>query len=314
MEKRKLKPWMAVLFVLAFGADIFVLSRFLAGWFGIWGTLLHEIILALLAVGLAAAFGADLKKVFPFHRPEAVKAAGTLILWLGTFLAAMAVTMFITYFFPQKVIEANQGVENIILSGTVAFSMFLIAFTPAVCEEMAFRGGLLSCFRNTKNKWVGILIVAVVFGIFHGSIWRCIPTAILGTALGYLLVETENMFYNMLFHFVNNAVPVLLLGLTELLTYKEAADPDMAQAVMADHLPLLSVAVYVIAACGAPFLIYIGNYLLHRGMPGYDKGLFPREKKKVFAVLLILTCYIFAMGIFLFAGSFNAAAKYLISN
>ena len=65
MEKKNLKPWMAVVFVLAFALDIFVLSGFLGMWFGVWGTLLHEIILAVLAVLLAALFRADLKRRIP---------------------------------------------------------------------------------------------------------------------------------------------------------------------------------------------------------------------------------------------------------
>ncbi len=32
--------------------------------------------------------------------------------------------------------------------------------------------------------------------------------------MGYLLAETDNMFYNMLFHLINNALPTLLLQLT----------------------------------------------------------------------------------------------------
>ena len=69
MEKRHLRPWMAVLFVLAFALDIFVVSGFLGLWFGVWGTLLHELLLALLAVLLAALFRADLRRVFPLNGP-----------------------------------------------------------------------------------------------------------------------------------------------------------------------------------------------------------------------------------------------------
>ena len=112
MEKRNLRPWMAVIFVLAFALDIFVVSGFLGMWFGVWGTLLHELLLALLAVLLAALFRADLCRVFPFKWPRASRVAGTLILWLGTFLAAMAVTMLVSYFFPQEVLGAGQGVQE----------------------------------------------------------------------------------------------------------------------------------------------------------------------------------------------------------
>ena len=304
---------MAVIFVLAFALDIFVVSGFLGMWFGVWGTLLHELLLALLAVLLAALFRADLRRVFPFKWPRASRVAGTLILWLGTFLAAMAVTMLVSYFFPQEVLGAGQGVQDIVVSIPVLLALFLVALTPAVCEELAFRGGFLGCLRGMKSKWAGILIVAVVFGAFHGSVWRMIPTAILGVALGYLLVETDNLFYSMLFHFVNNAVPVLLLGLLSLMPVQESAgDIEAVQTAMSSHLPLFAVAVYMLYACGAPFLIYIGNYLIHRGQPGYDRGLFPREKRKTLLALVGSSAYILVIGVVMFLASFGAIMRGLM--
>lgn len=55
------------------------------------------------------------------------------------------------------------------------------------------------------------MLTGCIFGAFHGSIWRFLPTAILGMAMAYLLTETGNMVYNMLFHAVNNLLPLVLL-------------------------------------------------------------------------------------------------------
>ena len=78
--------------------------------------------------------------------------AGTLILWLGTFLAAMAVTMLVSYFFPQEVLGAGQGVQDIVVSVPVLLALFLVALTPAVCEEMAFRGGFLGLSAGHEEQ------------------------------------------------------------------------------------------------------------------------------------------------------------------
>ena len=200
MEKRQLKPWMAVIFVPVFWIDIFILSGLFGRWFGVWGTLIGELLLIVLAVGIAAAFRADIRRIFPLKRPEAAKVGGTIVLWLGTFLAAMGIVGVLSYFFPQQMLGAGEDVGSVVMTLPAWFSLFLVALTPAVCEEVAFRGAFLGCFRSIRNKWIGILVVSVVFGLFHGSIWRAIPTTILGIAMGYLLMETDNMFYNMLFH------------------------------------------------------------------------------------------------------------------
>ena len=200
------------------------------------------------------------------------------------------------------------------MSIPVLLALFLVALTPAVCEELAFRGGFLGCLRGMKSKWAGILIVAAVFGMFHGSVWRFIPTAILGISLGYLLVETDNLFYSMLFHFVNNAVPVLLLGLLSLLPVEElygSGGMEAVQTSISSHLPLASVAVYIIFSCGSPFLIYIGRYLIHRGEPGYEGGLFPADRKKTLLVLLGVSAYIFLIGLILYLGSVGPMMRYM---
>lgn len=312
MEKRQLRPWMTVLFVIVFGGILFVAGGFLGRWFGMGGLFLQELFLAVAAVLLAAAFRADLRKVFPLRRVEAAKVGGTLLLWLGMFLVTMMITMTISYFFPQEVLGAGNEVGGIIAGLPVGTALFLIAFAPAVCEEVAFRGALLSCFRSAKSRWIGILVTAVIFGAFHGSVWRFVPTAILGAVMGYLLFETENMIYSMLFHFVNNAVPVLLAGAAQMASGFEMG-AELQQAAQY-HLPFAAVAAYWMYGSGAPFLLYIGNYLLHRGQPGYDRGLFPREKRGTLLVLAGISGFLFAAGLLILVGLMGAELQYGLSS
>ena len=247
MEKRQLKPWMAVIFVPVFWIDIFILSGWFGRWFGVWGALIGELLLIVLAVGIAVVFGADLRRVFPLKRPEAAKTGGTIVLWFGTFLAAMGIVGVLSYFFPQQMMGAGEDLGSVVMTLPAWFSLFLVALTPAVCEEVAFRGAFLGCFRGIRNKWIGILLVSVVFGLFHGSVWRAIPTALLGIAMGYLLTETDNMFYNMLFHLINNAVPIFLLLFLSMMPSAAVDQSQMAevQQQMAGVLSLMVMAVYL---------------------------------------------------------------------
>ena len=93
--------------------------------------------------------------------------------------------------------------------------------------------------------------------------FRFFPTAVGGVMMGYLLWETGNMCYNMLFHFINNALPVILLYAMQgvysrMELYMEAQ--ILAQGTQ-DMLP--AVGMYLMMASAAPGAIYIGNYLLH---------------------------------------------------
>lgn len=307
MEKRQLKPWMAVIFVLAYAVDIFILGGIFAQWFGVWGTVCHEVVLVLLAVGFAVAFRADLREVFPFQKPKLSTTLGTIILWIGSYLGIMMITMFITYFFPKEVMEAGQGVQQILVGLPALASLLLVSLTPAICEEVAFRGAFLGCFRGGKHKWVGIIIVAVVFGMFHGSIWRMIPTMLLGIMMGYLLVETGNMFYNMLFHLINNAFPILLLALMQLILPATQMNAALDTAAV-ETLPLASVGAYLLYGAAAPILIYIGNHLIHRGQPGFDRGIFPREKRTQQIVLIVVSLLMAGAGMLVMIASVLSAA------
>ena len=293
MNKKTWKPYVAIVLILLYGVDIFVLSGYCVYFFGEWGILLYEGLLAVLAVGTVALFREDVRRAFPFHRPTLAKTVGTVLMWIGTLLITMIPTSILLYVFPEQMSGATESVSE--LSGGLPFALavLLICVTPAIFEEMAFRGGLFSCFRGFKSPWPAILISAVVFGAFHGSFWRFVPTAMLGIAMGYLLAETDNMFYNMLFHLINNALPMLLLQLT-------FSQMESAESMIQTGVPLVTVAVYFLYASAGPFLLYAGNYLIHKGQPGYDRGLLPKEKKKTFLGLVLVSMVFLGLGVLLF--------------
>lgn len=284
---------MAIVLIPLYGVDIFVLSGYCVYFFGEWGILLYEGLLAVLAVGTVALFREDVRRAFPFHRPTLAKTVGTVLMWIGTLLITMIPTSILLYVFPEQMSGATESVSE--LSGGLPFALavLLICVTPAIFEEMAFRGGLFSCFRGFKSPWPAILISAVVFGAFHGSFWRFVPTAMLGIAMGYLLAETDNMFYNMLFHLINNALPMLLLQLT-------FSQMESAESMIQTGVPLVTVAVYFLYASAGPFLLYAGNYLIHKGQTGYDRGLLPKEKKKTFLGLVLVSMVFLGLGVLLF--------------
>ena len=119
----------------------------------------------------------------------------------------------------------------------------------------------------------------------------------LGIAMGYLLAETDNMFYNMFFHLINNALPTLLLQLTSSVASEQM---ESAEAMASTGILLVTVAVYFMYASAGPFLLYAGNYLIHKGQPGYDRGLLPREKKKTLLGLVLVSSVFLGLGILLF--------------
>jgi membrane protease YdiL (CAAX protease family) len=87
--------------------------------------------------------------------------------------------------------------------------LIYIAVLPAICEELAFRGALLSGLRRKLRPVALVLVVGVIFGLFHVSLFRLAPTAVMGMILTVVALLTGSVFPGMLLHFGNNALGVL---------------------------------------------------------------------------------------------------------
>ena len=88
-------------------------------------------------------------------------------------------------------------------------TLFVVALMPAICEEMMFRGFIFSAFRKKYKITAAILLVAVLFGVYHMSVVRFFTTALLGAALAITVYYSGSIFPAMLMHFCNNGVAVL---------------------------------------------------------------------------------------------------------
>jgi sodium transport system permease protein len=84
-----------------------------------------------------------------------------------------------------------------------------LLFLPPLAEEVFFRGFMLSGLRRRGGAIPAVILVAVVFAMFHMAPARYIPTGLIGLWLGYLVVATGSLFPAILAHLVNNSIPLL---------------------------------------------------------------------------------------------------------
>lgn len=86
-----------------------------------------------------------------------------------------------------------------------ALYLFVIAVVPALVEEFAFRGVVLSHLRKYGNTFA-ILASSLLFGLVHGNLVQ-IPFAFAaGCILAYIDILTDSMLPSIIVHFLNNAV------------------------------------------------------------------------------------------------------------
>ena len=93
-------------------------------------------------------------------------------------------------------------------AGFFAADVLLTAVLPAVCEEFAMRGGLLTAMQRSFKKGTCIFICAVVFGLFHQNVRQVFYTALFGALAAYMTIELKSIYPAMLMHFTNNFLSV----------------------------------------------------------------------------------------------------------
>ncbi|GAA4439507.1 ABC transporter permease subunit/CPBP intramembrane protease [Bremerella cremea] len=127
----------------------------------------------------------------------------------------------------QKSIPMSQDLQERLasmLGGTAdlpiwaIFAMF--AVLPAICEEFACRGFILSGMRHLGHKWAAISISAIFFGMLHGILQQSIPAAIFGLMIGFVAVQCRSLFPAIAFHMVHNSL-VFAHGVITTETMKE---------------------------------------------------------------------------------------------
>ncbi|MCY1721753.1 CPBP family intramembrane metalloprotease [Prolixibacteraceae bacterium Z1-6] len=92
----------------------------------------------------------------------------------------------------------------------LTFNIFMIAFLPAIGEELLFRGVVQRIFTNmTKNYHWGIWISAILFSTLHMQFYGFVPRVLLGAMFGYMLVWSGSMWLPIVGHFLNNALAVI---------------------------------------------------------------------------------------------------------
>jgi sodium transport system permease protein len=88
-----------------------------------------------------------------------------------------------------------------LLMGLLAY-----ALVPAVCEELAFRGFILTGLHRRFRPRNAILASAFLFALYHMNVFLLLPAFGLGIVLGLLTVRSLSLVPAILFHFLHNAL------------------------------------------------------------------------------------------------------------
>lgn len=175
------------------------------------GIVLTQVMIISLPLLFAYYIKSDFKKVFSLKLPKIKHLFGAACLWFGTYLLAMVITNIIMYYFPQNQ-EIVEGLNNaLFIKNNLLLNLLIVAAMPAICEEIFFRGFILTSFKNNKKSYRGAIIFSgILFGLMHMDFIRVVPTSILGIAFAYAVCKTNSIGVSMFMHFLNNGFAVVV--------------------------------------------------------------------------------------------------------
>lgn len=156
-------------------------------------------VLVAIVVAWAGPYGRmGMRGAPPRHFVEAIAAAG-----IGVLLA-----MAYSYGLQQLLPEIEGGLNDITERLGLIASLFVIAVTPAVLEEIIFRGMLQGRLMALFGRSTGYFVTAAAFAIVHGQP-AVLPIHLgIGLYLGWLRERSGSLLPCMLMHFLYNGTLV----------------------------------------------------------------------------------------------------------
>ncbi|MDU1203661.1 MAG: type II CAAX endopeptidase family protein [Clostridiales bacterium] len=205
----------ALIYTISLIALIYI-GSFMQLYWGTIGLIATEVMILLIPVLYAIYIKADIKNTFSLRMIKIRYILGSIIVWFGGYLIINITTQILLSLFPEGA-DVLQAVNSSVMMDSFIASLVVVALIPAICEEVLFRGFLLSSFKgkSKKSKIWAIIIVGILFGIMHLNFIRIVPTAMLGILFAYSALATKSIWTSVFMHFLNNGFSVCVLYLNE---------------------------------------------------------------------------------------------------
>lgn len=175
--------------------------------FGLGGVFGTQLIILLVPLAVVLYTKKDIRQTYGFRGAKPTGFLGAFFVILGMYPINIVLSYILISLFPQSADNVVTTFSSI-MDGNAVSLFLVIAVAPAICEEMLFRGLIYNSMKAKYRVSVAIAIVAVLFGIYHMSLVKFIPTGLLGLVLCYVAYRTGSIFPSMMMHFLNNAASV----------------------------------------------------------------------------------------------------------
>ena len=177
--------------------------------FGLAGVFGTQLILLLVPLALVIYTKRDIRQTYGFARTKVSAFIGGVFMITGFFPINIVLASGLMKLFPASTDNVETAFAGF-MGDNICAALLVIALAPAVCEEMLFRGMILHSLKARYRAVSAIAITSVLFGFYHMSLVKFVPTGLLGLVLCYVVWRTGSIYPAMLMHFLNNAYSVMV--------------------------------------------------------------------------------------------------------
>lgn len=150
---------------------------------------------------------ANLGWSLPRPVPLLLGIAAVLPLWL---LASALQSIAFQFAPPAR--ESLSAVLSGLARGPITVLILALAITPALAEEILFRGMIGASLVRRWGVVGGMLATSTLFGLAHANFGQSIGVIPIGLALHFIYVTTRSIWTPILLHALNNSIAVALLA------------------------------------------------------------------------------------------------------
>ena len=162
-------------------------------------------------------------------------------------------------------------------------SVLSLAAVPAVCEELLFRGFVLSAWESRGTRYA-IGVTAVLFALLHGNLYGIPAYLLVGAVAGFLAFALDSAYAAMVYHTVYNTACLVIPYLAE-----RQAGADVA--IDAAAIFSLAVQVAMVAAMMAMTMLTLRLRAQRAGIvaiPRIRRPVEGRDRAMLLAAVLVM--------------------------
>lgn len=180
------------------------------------GTIVNQLMILATPLVMTWYMKSDKKELFHLKAPRLRAVIGSLIFYIGMYLVVILASTVLAMIFKESTQNVN-ATFDVIMQQPFILLVIVIALMPAIGEELMFRGLIYGSVRTGGSAVRAVLVSALIFGLFHMSLVKLIPTALLGVCLAIVVEKGGSIFVSMLLHFTNNLISVIAMSYPEAL-------------------------------------------------------------------------------------------------